>query len=110
MLSCDIIVGVISTPTNGLRTLQSIPDLDRTDVAILSLMQNNARLSVKEIAAEVGLAPSSTHERIRRMRDVGVLRGTHVEVDPRVLGVGLEALYMIELSKHKRSTVDRFMD
>jgi DNA-binding Lrp family transcriptional regulator len=85
-------------------------DLDRTDVGILRVLQNNARLSVKEIAAEVGLAPSSTHERIRRMRDSGVLRGAHVEVDPKALGIGLEALFMIELAKHKRSTVDKFMD
>jgi DNA-binding Lrp family transcriptional regulator len=80
------------------------------DIAILGLLQNNARLSVKEIAAEVSLAPSSTHERIKRMRDSGVLRGTHAEVDPKALGIGLEALFMIELSKHKRGTVDRFMD
>ncbi len=80
------------------------------DVGILRLLQNNARLSVKEIAAEVGLAPSSTHERIKRMRDGGVLRGTHVEVEPRALGIGLEALFMIELSQYDRSAVDAFMD
>lgn len=85
-------------------------DLDRIDVGILRLLQNDARLSVKEIAAEVGLAPSSTHERIRRMRDGGILRGTHVEVDPGAMGVGLEALFMIEFAKHNRATVDTFMD
>lgn len=95
---------------NELRSGAPDIDLDRTDVGILRLLQKNARLSVKEIAAEVGLAPSSTHERIKRMRDSGVLRGLHVEVDPRALGVGLEALFMIELSKHKRGTVDSFMD
>ena len=80
------------------------------DVAILGLLQKNARLSVKEIAATVGLAPSSTHERIKQMRETGVLRGAHIEVDAKALGIGLEALFMIELSKHKRSTVDRFLE
>ena len=80
------------------------------DIAILGLLQNNARLSVTEFAAEVSLAPSSTHERIRRLRSSAVLRGTHAEVDPKALGIGLEALFMVELSKHKRGTVDRFMD
>ena len=55
--------------------------LDRTDIAILGLLQNNARLSVKEIAAEVGLAPSSTHERIRRRWDAGVLGSPYRDVD-----------------------------
>lgn len=84
--------------------------LDRTDIAILRLLQNDARLSIKEIAAAVGLAPSSAHGRIRQMRDAGVLRGAYVEVDPKALGIGLEALFMIELSKHERGTVDRFLD
>lgn len=96
--------------TNVVRHFGLVADLDRTDVAILGLLQNNARLSVKEIAAEVGLAPSSTHERIKHLRDSGVLRGTHVAVDPKALGIGLEALFMIELAKHKRGTVDRFLD
>ena len=96
--------------TNGLREIAQIPDLDRTDVGILRLLQNNARLSVKEIAAEIGLAPSTTHERVRRMRETGILLGTHVEVDPKALGIGLEALLMIELSKHNRGIVDEFLD
>ncbi len=96
--------------TNDFRDTDNRADLDRTDFGILRLLQNNARLSVKEIAAEIGLAPSSTHERIRRMRESGVLQGAYVEVDPKAMGVGLEALFMIELSKHKRGAVDKFMD
>ena len=63
--------------------------LDRTDDAILRLLQNDARLSVKEVAAAVGLAPSSVQGRIRALREAGVLRGAHAEVDPRALGIGL---------------------
>ncbi|AKH19047.1 Lrp/AsnC family transcriptional regulator [Sedimenticola thiotaurini] len=84
--------------------------LDRIDIEIIRLLQNNGRLSNKQIAAEVGLAPSSVHERMKRLRENGVLTGTHAEVDLASLGIGLEALFMIELAKHGRSTVDRFMD
>jgi DNA-binding Lrp family transcriptional regulator len=95
---------------NELRTLDQNVDFDRIDVGILRPLQNDARLSVKEIAAEVGLAASSTHERIQRLRDSGVIRGSHIDVNPKALGVGLEALFMIGLEKHKRGTVDRLMD
>jgi len=84
--------------------------LDRIDIEIIKLLQNNARLSNKQIAAGVGLAPSSVHERMKRLRENKVLTGTHAEVDLASLGIGLEALFMIELAKHERSTVDRFMD
>ncbi|TDU26472.1 AsnC family transcriptional regulator [Panacagrimonas perspica] len=99
-----------SPQTNNLRSKAEDADLDRTDVGILAMLQNNARLSVKEIASSIGLAPSSTHDRIRRLWQTGVLRGTHVEVDPKALGVGLEALFMLGLAKHTRETVDELMD
>jgi DNA-binding Lrp family transcriptional regulator len=83
--------------------------LDRTDFGILHLLQNNASLSNKQVAAAVGLAPSSAHERLKRLRDDGVLRGSHAEVDPKAMGIGLEALFLIELAKHDRGAVDRFM-
>ena len=44
------------------------------------------------------------------MREAGIILLTHVEVDPNALGIGLEALLMIELSKHNRSIVDEFPD
>jgi len=84
--------------------------IDRIDAEILGLLQKDARLSNKQIAATVGLAPSSVHDRLKRLWADGVLTGSHAEVEPRAMGVGLEALFLIELSKHKRATVDCFMD
>lgn len=84
--------------------------LDRIDAEILRLLQNDARLSNKQIAATVSLAPSSVHDRIKRLWADGVLTGLHAEVTPQAMGVGLEALLMIELAKHERDTVDRFME
>src|ERR1700743_836526 len=101
---------MVANRPNGLRNLDQNIDLDRIDVGILRALQNDARLSVKELAAQIGLAASSTHERIQRLRESGVIRGSHVDVDPKALGVGLEALFMIGLEKHKRGTVDRLMD
>jgi DNA-binding Lrp family transcriptional regulator len=83
--------------------------LDRTDFGILRLLQNDATLSNKQIAAAVGLAASSAHERVKRLRQEGVLRGAHAEVEPRAMGVGLEALLYVEMSKHERDLVDRFL-
>ena len=83
--------------------------LDRTDFDILRLLQNDASLSNKEIAAAVGLAPSSAHERIKRLRQDGVLRGSHADVAPTAMGVRLEALLYLEMSKHQRELVDRFL-
>src|ERR1700691_1538834 len=90
--------------------MSAYADLDRTDFAILALLQKDARLTNKEIAFALDLAPSSAHERIKRLWDAGAIRGVHAEIDPRSVGVGIEALLMIELSKHKRALVDKFME
>src|SRR5690242_368414 len=84
--------------------------LDRTDFDILRLLQKDASLSNKEVAAAIGLAPSSAHERLKRLRQDGVLVGSHAVVAPKALGIGLEALLFVETSKHERGVVDRFLD
>ncbi len=82
--------------------------LDRTDSRIIRELQNNARLSNKELAARVGLAPSSCLERVRKLQQNGVLKGFHAEVDPLALGVGLGAMISIRLSRHSREIVEGF--
>jgi DNA-binding Lrp family transcriptional regulator len=81
-------------------------NLDRIDIDILGALQNNARLSNKELAAGVGLAPSSCLERVRRLQDAGVLRGYHAEVNPAALGIELEAFVALRLKTHSREVVD----
>ncbi len=83
--------------------------LDRTDRAILALLQKNARLSNKELAARVGLAPSSCLTRVQRLTKEGVLRGFHAFVAPDALGIGLQALIAVKLRQHSREKVRAFM-
>lgn len=82
--------------------------LDRIDRAIVALLQNNARTSNKEVAASVGVAPSTALERTRRLEADGVLRGYHAEVDPEAMGVRLQALVSVSLRQHARPLVEAF--
>jgi DNA-binding Lrp family transcriptional regulator len=83
-----------------------VAELDRIDLLLLELLQNDARLSNKELAGKVGLAPSSTLGRIQRLRDEGVLLGAHAEVDPEALGVALQAMVVIRIARHSREVSD----
>lgn len=87
----------------------SLMALDRIDAEILAHLQNNARLSNKELAARIGLAPSSCLERVRRLYGAGVLRGEHAEVDPAALGIRLQAMIGVRLRQHSRQEVGQFM-
>jgi len=82
--------------------------LDRIDFEILTALQQDARLSNKELAARVGLAPSTCLVRVRRLVEAGVLRGFHADIDPDALGVGLMAMISVRLGRHAREAVDEF--
>ena len=83
-------------------------ELDRIDCEIIKYLQNDARLSNKELASAVGLAPSSCLARVQRLRREGVLKGAHADVDPDALGVGLQALIAVQLRQHSRAQVKAF--
>lgn len=82
--------------------------LDRIDFKILEALQKDGRLSNKELAALVQLSPSSCWERVRQLRETGVLVGFHAELDPKALGIGLQAMIGVRLKRHTREAVESF--
>lgn len=55
--------------------------MDELDAALVAQLQADARLTNREIAERVGVAPSTALERIRALHSRGVLRGYHADVD-----------------------------
>ena len=84
--------------------------LDRIDRALLVELQNNARISNKELAASLGIAPSTCLERLRRLRAQGVVRGFHADVDPALLGRPSQAIIAVRLAAHHRHEIAEFYD
>jgi len=82
--------------------------LDRTDFALLRLLRKNARLPNKDLAERVGVAPSTALERVRRLHEARVLLGYHAEIAPAALGIGLQAMVAVRLTRHSRELVDSF--
>ncbi len=84
-------------------------ELDAKDMAILALLQQNARMPVKEIAEKVHLSPTPVHERIKRMESGGVIRQYAALVDPGKLKKGLTAICYVSLKEHSRTAGSRFV-
>jgi DNA-binding Lrp family transcriptional regulator len=82
--------------------------LDNTDLDILALLYQDARLANKDIAKQVNLAPSSCLERIRRLQNDDIIRGSRLLVDFNALGGHIQAMISVRLSDHNRATVDLF--
>ena len=82
--------------------------MDRIDFKIITQLLNNGRISNKSLAGKVNLAPSTCSERVKKLFDEKVIHGVHADIEPKALGVGLEAIYFIGLTKHSREVVEKF--
>ncbi len=84
-------------------------DLDEVDRAILRVLAADARTPNNAIAQAVGVAPSTCLGRIRALRERGVIRGHHTDLDLGALGLPIQAMIAVRLSAHSRSQVDSFL-
>lgn len=74
--------------------------LDSTGWKILRMLQDNARLSFAEVGRQVGLSLPAVSERVRRMEDVGIIRGYRADVDPAKIGLPLTVFIRLTTSPH----------
>lgn len=84
--------------------------LDPVDLEILRLLQNDARTTYRDLAAAVGVAPSTCLDRVARLRRSGVILGHELRLDPAKLGRGLEALLLVQVRPHRRELITPFVD
>jgi Lrp/AsnC family leucine-responsive transcriptional regulator len=82
--------------------------MDTLDRKILSALQANARASLQEIGAAVGLSASPCWARIRKMEEAGVIEGYTVRLNPLALGLGDTVLVQVTLDSHADNTLETF--
>jgi DNA-binding Lrp family transcriptional regulator len=84
-------------------------DLDAKDLAILRLLQQNARATVKEIALQVHLSTTPVHERIKRMEESGVIKQYATLVDHTKVKKGLMVICYVSLKQHNKNAGAKFI-
>src|ERR1044071_3338444 len=83
--------------------------LDQKDMAILRLLQRNARVTVKEISDKIHLSTTPVHERIKRMEEAGVIRQYATLVDPGKVKKGLMVICYVSLKQHNKTAGAKFI-
>lgn len=73
-----------------------IEKIDDIDLQIISLLQEDSRLSFNKIASKLGISVGTAYNRVRSLEDRGILRGYTVIVDPVKVGYGLTAIILIQ--------------
>jgi DNA-binding Lrp family transcriptional regulator len=84
-------------------------NLDKKDLLILKLLQEDANISNKEIAVSTGLTVTPVFERIKKLNAAGVLRKKVYLVDRKQVGLNLIVLISVSLKQHTKEHVNEFM-
>lgn len=82
--------------------------LDRRDTQILAALQQDGRRSVVELADDIGLSPTPCARRVRQLEDAGVILGYAAVVEPRSLGLSVQAFVQVRLERHTDENVEQF--
>ena len=83
--------------------------LDTKDMAILKLLQENARVTVKEISEKIHLSTTPVHERIKRMEERGVIKQYVTLVDQNKVDLNLMVICYVSLKAHSKTAGANFI-
>jgi DNA-binding Lrp family transcriptional regulator len=85
------------------------PELDEVDRRLVKALAADARVPNNALARLAGVAPSTCLGRVRALRERGVIRGYHADIDPAALGRPIQAMIAVRLQSHARGHIPDFM-
>ncbi|MGZ3940530.1 MAG: Lrp/AsnC family transcriptional regulator, partial [Flavisolibacter sp.] len=88
---------------------EQIATLDNKDLEILKYLQQNARMTIREISDKVHLSTTPVHERIRRMEESGVITKYITLVNAAKIGKGLMVICYVSLRQHSKNAGAKFI-
>ncbi|MEW6989542.1 Lrp/AsnC family transcriptional regulator [Colwelliaceae bacterium 6441] len=80
--------------------------LDDIDLKILTILYENADITNKELASQIGIAPSTCLERVKRMKKNGIIKGAFIDINFKSIGGNIEAIAAIRLQPYSEEIVN----
>ena len=95
----------------GEKTKQTVEStvLDKTNLSILRVLQQNARITVKDLAEKVNLSATPVHERVRRLERTGVIQQYVALLDATKVGKSLMVICYVSLQQHNKDAGGKFI-
>lgn len=88
--------------------VNELPDLDGIDRRILTELQEDGRMTNVELSRRAGISAPPCLRRVRRLEEVGVIRGYHADTDPAALGWQIEFFAIVGLDSQKEAVLAAF--
>jgi Lrp/AsnC family leucine-responsive transcriptional regulator len=83
-------------------------NLDKIDLKILKILQENAKITNLQLSGEIGLSPAPTLERVKKLENAKLIKGYYTQLDNEVLGIGISAVILITLTRQVENAIANF--
>lgn len=83
-------------------------NLDKIDLHILKILQENARITNIQLSEEIGLSPAPTLERVKKLEKQKLIKGYYTQLDNEALGIGISAIIQITLTRQVENAIVTF--
>ena len=83
--------------------------LDRIDLKILKILQENCKITNLDLSKKIGLSPAPTLERVKKLENTDLISSYHATINPQSLGLSVQTFVLVSLAWHKENALDNFI-
>lgn len=84
--------------------------LDKIDLQILRLLQENSKITNLDLSKKIGLSPAPTLERVKKLEQSGIIKSYHAKVDAVAIGLNVRTFALVNLAWQKENALDNFLE
>jgi len=94
---------------NNLPAQESLEKLDKTDLKILHILQENSKITNLDLSKKIGLSPAPTLERVKKLENTEVIQSYHAKVNQQAIGLNVKTFVQVSLAWQKDNALNNFM-
>lgn len=84
--------------------------LDKIDVKILNLLQENSKITNLELSKKIGLSPAPTLERVKKLEQLDIIESYHARVNPNKVKLSISTFVLVNLAWNKPKALESFVE
>lgn len=84
--------------------------LDKTDLKILQILQDNSKITNLDLSKKIGLSPAPTLERVKKLEHSGIIESYHAQVNAQAIGLNVKTFVLVSLAWQKENALNHFLD
>lgn len=84
--------------------------LDKIDLKILKILQENSKITNLDLSKKIGLSPAPTLERVKKLENSEIILSYHAEVNPQAIGLNVKTFVQVSLDWRKENALNNFLE